>query len=162
MGSGFAAVRDYTWPFRIRIFQAAKNLYGPILTAEDLACFCQCPWTPRFSVLLLALFHRLKFPQLTITKVRNAPKYDQPLEWRPLKGRPFDTDEELQLVSVLGNVTEFENRVGHRYVARNWSFCKLRTRMDHLRALRRLALDLSDRSFLVCLLEDGRGTVGGD
>ncbi len=36
-------------------------------------------------------------------------------EWTPLKGRPHDYDEELHLMRVSGNVSEFENRTGKRY-----------------------------------------------
>ena len=37
------------------------------------------------------------------------------LEWMPLKGRPYDYDDELQLMTVSGNVLEFENPRGSRY-----------------------------------------------
>jgi len=47
--------------------------------------------------------------------VRNALKADLSAEWKPLKGHPFENVKELQLMSVLGNVTEFESRIGKRY-----------------------------------------------
>src|SRR5262245_8851099 len=50
--------------------------------------------------------------------MRNAPECEQPEqppEWRPLKRHPFYKEEELQLVSVLGNVSEFQSPTGRRY-----------------------------------------------
>ena len=76
---------------------------------------CQSLWLPRFAFASLRTVHPPHSNIFGVPTLRNAPTYDQPLEWRPLKGRPFDTDEELQTLSVLGNVTEFENRGGHRY-----------------------------------------------
>lgn len=40
-------------------------------------------------------------------------KYDQPPEWEPLKGLPYD--ERLELTSVSGNVSEFVSPRGHRF-----------------------------------------------
>ena len=77
---------------------------------------CQSLWLPRVAFASsLRTVHPPHSNIFGVPTLRNAPTYDQPLEWRPLKGRPFDTDEELQTLSILGNVTEFENRGGHRY-----------------------------------------------
>ena len=38
-----------------------------------------------------------------------------PLEWLPLKGRPYHHDEELQLTRVSGNVREFQNHAHSPY-----------------------------------------------
>jgi hypothetical protein len=43
--------------------------------------------------------------------VRDQPNCDQSPEWEPLKGRPYDDGGELQLMSVSGNTTEFQNRL---------------------------------------------------
>ena len=62
-------------------------------------------------MLVFASFHLSSFRRFgAACEMR---KYDPPREWRPLKGRPYD--EELQLMSVSENVSEFQTRLGYRY-----------------------------------------------
>ena len=51
--------------------------------------------------------------------MRDQPNCDQSREWRPLKGRPYDYHDELQLMSISGNTTEFQNRLGYRMCRKN-------------------------------------------